>query len=95
MKGKMNEKAIKDHLGKPADIDRQLQVYHRAARVLSSNHPRLINHYPKQWVAVYKGRVRAHGNTYNAVVNQIVEKGLPREHVLMRFIDKNQRTMIL
>jgi len=26
---------------------------------------------------------------------QIDKKGLPREHVIVRFIDRNQRTMIL
>ena len=88
-------KAVVDLIGDPKEIDRDLQDFRRAARALSSNHPRLIDSYPKQWIAVYRGRVRATGTTFSAVMTQLDLKGLPREHVIVRFIDKNQRTMIL
>lgn len=89
------EQAVLRQLGNPADIDRELQSFRRGVKVLSSKHPRMINRYPKQWVAVYKGKVEAHGRTFQSVLQQIDQTGLPREHVIVRYIDKNQRTMIL
>ena len=88
-------KAVLEQLGNPADVDRDLQNFRKAAHVLSSQRPRLIDRYPKQWVAVYDGKVRARGRTFQAVMKQIDKEGLPREHTIVRFIDKNHRTMIL
>lgn len=82
-------------IGNPAEVDRELQAFRRTAWALSSRHPRLIDRYPKEWVAVYRGRVRAHGRTFRSVMEQIDEKGLPRGHVIVRFIHKDGRTMIL
>ena len=87
--------AVLEQVGDPRDVERDLRSFRRTARILSSNHPRLINRYPNQWVALHRGRVRASGRTFASVMAQIDKKGLPREHVIVRFIDKNQRTMIL
>ena len=89
------EDILKQFGGSAADVDRELQRFRKATRVLSSKHPRLIDRYPKQWIGVYQGRVRVHGRTFTSVMRQIAEKRLPREDVIVRFIDKNQRAMIL
>jgi len=86
---------IIEQLGSPKDVDRELQSFRRAARVLSSNHPRLIDLYPKQWVAVHRGKVRASGKTFRSVMTRVDEKGLPRDSIIVRYIDRNHRTMIL
>ena len=90
-----NAQAVLGELGDPKEIDRDLRNFRRTAQVLSSNRPRLIDRYPKQWVAVYRGRVRASGGTFASVIAEVDRKRLPREHVIVRFIDRNQRTMIL
>lgn len=95
MSSETREQVVLEELGNPADIDRELQSFRRAALVLSSKHPRLIDRYPKQWVAVYRGRVRASGRTFWSVLRQIDQRGLPREQIIVRYIDRNQRTMIL
>ena len=82
-------------LGNPADIDQELQAFRRSARVLSSHHPRFIDRYQKKWVAVYDGKTKAQGRTLQSVWRQLDKKGLPREHIIVRYIDKKQRTMIL
>jgi len=87
--------AVLEQIGDPRDVERDLRSFRRTALALSSNHPRLIDRYPNQWVALHRGRVRASGRTFASVMVQIDKKGLPREHVIVRFIDKNQRTMIL
>ena len=86
---------VMEQLGSPKDVDREIQSFRRAARVLSSNHPRLIDLYPKRWVAVHRGKVRATGKTFRSVITQVDRKGLPRGSVIVRYIDRNQRTMIL
>ena len=87
--------AVVRKLGNLADLARDLQRFRNSARLLSSRQARLIEKYPKQWVAVYRGRVRAHARTLQGLMREIDEKGLPREDVITRFVDKNQRTFIL
>lgn len=82
-------------LGDPRKVDDELQRFRKAARVLSSNHPRLIDRYPQQWVAIHEGRVKAQGKTLRSLLTQVDKQGLPREHIIVRFIAKAQRTMIL
>ena len=89
------ERLVREQLGNPADIDRELQSFRKTARVLSSEHPRLIDRYPKQWVAVYEGKVKAHGRTFQSVLRRLDEEGIPRENVIVRYISKEERTMIL
>ena len=96
----MNEEAktqeVLEQLGAPpAEIAQDLQEFRKAARVLSANYPRLIDQYPNQWVGVYQGKVRAHGRTLKSLLSQLTEKGFPKQKVIVRFIDRNQRTMIL
>ena|SRR5438034_3880066 len=82
-------------VGDPTQVDRSLEAFRKAARVLSSDHPRLIDKYPKQWVAVYNGEVRASANTFKGLLVQVDRAHLPRAETVIRFIDRNQRTMIL
>jgi len=89
------KQVILNQLGNPADIDRELQSFRKSARVLSSHHPRFIDRYQKKWVAVYDGKTKAQGRTLQSIWRQLDKKGLPREHVIVRYIDRNQRTMIL
>ena len=86
---------IRSLLGDPKKVDRELQAFRRSTRRLSSNHPRLIDRFPKQWIAVYDGKVLAQAKTFSSLMTQVDEKGLPRQHTIVRYIDKNRRTMIL
>ncbi|MBI1884727.1 MAG: hypothetical protein HYS09_00125 [Chloroflexi bacterium] len=82
-------------VGDPVQVDRSLRAFRKAASVLSSDHPRLIDKYPKQWVAVYNGDVKASATTFSALLAQVDQARLPRAETIIRFIDRNQRTMIL
>ena len=95
MATKAREQIILDQIGNPADIDQELQSFRRSARTLSSHRPRFIDRYQKKWVAVYDGKTKAQGRTLQSIWRQLDKKGLPREHVIVRYIDRNQRTMIL
>ena len=82
-------------LGNPVRVHRELQGFRRAAHVLSSRHRRLIQKYPNQWVAVYHDDVIASGATLDAVLKEVAKRNVPKEHTIVHFVEKNQRTMIL
>ena len=95
MNAGITKQFILSQLGNPEDIDRELQIFRKSARALSSHYPRLIDRYQKKWIAIYDGRPIAEGRTLQATLQEVDRKGLPREHVIVRYIDRNQRTMIL
>ena len=80
---------------RPETAARSLREFQRSARVLSSNQPRLIDEYPDQWVAVSDGTVVAHGNSLNKVLRKVDKKGVCRSDVIVRFMERTQRTLIL
>ncbi len=80
---------------RPETTARSLREFQRSARVLSSNQPRLVDEYPDQWIAVSDGTVVAHGDKLEKVLRQIDQKGIRRFEVIVRFIERTQRTLIL
>lgn len=87
--------AIKGMNERPADAARSLRKFHRSASVLSSKQPRLIDQYADQWVAVCDGTVVAHGESLEGVLHQVDDQGLSRSEIIVRFIERTQRTLIL
>jgi hypothetical protein len=79
----------------PFRLNRDLQRFRKAAQALSADHPRLVDKYPNQWVAVYDGKVAAHASTLPAILGKIKRKRIPQAHTIVRYIEKNKRTMIL
>ena len=82
-------------LGDPTEIDRSLTSFRESAQLLSSEHPRMIEKYSKQWVAIYGGEVRAQSSTFRGLIKAATDNDLPPERLVVRFIDRNRRTMIL
>jgi pyrimidine operon attenuation protein/uracil phosphoribosyltransferase len=96
MKNLDQEQDIMETFGaSPKEIDRDLQQFRKSAQILSKNHPRMIDEHPQKWVGIYHGEVRASGRTLKAVINKLNRENLPRDQVVVRFIDRNQRTFIL
>jgi hypothetical protein len=87
--------AITDLIGSPDEVRADLSEFKRSAQAFTAEHPRMIVEYPKQWVAVYQGTVAATSNDFDALMSEIDDRGLPRESVAVRFIEKNHRTLIL
>jgi len=90
-----NKSALHKVVDDPVRLKNLLQEFRETARALSSEHPRLIEEYPNQWVAVYRGKVAAHAETFNAVLAKMKRKKIPPGRAIVRFIEKNQRTLIL
>ena len=79
----------------PKQIDRELRSFSRAARILSSDHPRLIDKHPKEWVGIQGGGVRATGKSYNALIARLKKMGLSPSDTIIRYIDTSGRKLIL
>jgi hypothetical protein len=91
-----SRKKIASSLGAtPKQVDRELRAFSRAAKLLSSDHPRLIDEHPKEWVAIYDGKVRATDKSLDALIARLKEKGLPANEAIIRYIDTSGRKLIL
>ena len=87
---------IVDLIGDPRKADEEMQAFHLTASCLSSSsHPRMIERYPGQWIALHTGKVRAHGTSIESVLAKIDMEGLAREQTIVRFIHDKPRTMLL
>jgi hypothetical protein len=67
----------------------------QSAKVLSSDHPRLIDLYAMQWVGVFNGEVAAHADSLDGLRTKLNDKNIPIDRTVIRFIDKQERTVIL
>lgn len=92
----LSEAEVLRQLGaSPQEVDRQLQAFSKAARVLSSDHPRLIDEHPLQWVGIYDGHVAASARNLKSLMAQLENEGIPAADTIIRFIDKEERVMVL
>ena len=79
----------------PEDIARGLREFSKSAKMLSSDPPRFINEYPLQWIGVYQGEVSAKADDLSSLIEELERRGIPLGDTIVRFIEKNQRTLIL
>lgn len=93
---RVTKKNVAAHIGaSPKEIANDLQMFSRAARVLSTSHPRLIDKHPKEWVGIYDHRVCASAKTLPALMAALKRDGIPPNKTIVRFIDVSGRKMIL
>ena len=79
----------------PKQLDRELRAFSRAARLLSSNHPRLIDKHPKEWVGLYDGEVCATAKSFSGLISKLKKRGLSPSETIIRYIDTSGRKLIL
>ena len=91
----MNKAEVAKIIGDPKRLDVELKAFRKSAELLSSKQAHLIEEYPKRWVAVYRGSVKADGRSLDEVLARVDELNVPRGSVLIRYIDRNLRRMIL
>jgi hypothetical protein len=82
-------------IGDPARLDAELPEFSRDTRVLSSKRAKLVETYAQRWVAIYQGEVKADDDDLNHLLEKADKLGLPRDKVVMRYIDRNVKRMIL
>jgi hypothetical protein len=81
--------------GSPDKIGEDLATFTEAAKVLSSDHPRLIDAHPMEWVGIYQGSVAAFAKDLDTLRARLGEKGIPSQNTIIRFIDKEEKTFLL
>ena len=93
----MRAEEIRKIIGDPQKIHDDLRDFRKTEKLFTtSKYNRLVEKYPDKWIAVTAGtRVEAHRDSYEAVLQMICEKGLPRESTIIQFIEKDPITMIL
>jgi hypothetical protein len=79
----------------PDLIWKKLREFTDSARALSASENRLLESHAHQWVAVYHGEVALQADTFEGVIDKIDAEQLPRESVIIRYIDPEPRIMIL
>ena len=79
----------------PKQVDRELRKFSRAARLLSSDHPRLLDEHPKEWVGIYDGKVCASAKSFRALVSKLKQLGLSPNEAIIRYMDTSGRKLIL
>lgn len=72
-----------------------LRTFSDAARVLSSNHPRLIDTHPKEWVGIYDKKICATAKTFPRLMAALKRAGVSPNKAIVRYIDVSGRKMIL
>ena len=87
--------ALKHLGGSAAQIARELSSFGEAVKVLSSNHPRMIDEHPFRWIAVYEGKVSAKARSLPDLLSRLDQKRIPRDKASIRYIDRQERTLIL
>src|SRR5262249_40217770 len=78
-----------------ADLDREMRLFSKSARVFSSDVPRLIDKYENKWVAVVCGDVIAAEDTLEDLTDQIRKLDLSPAQTLIRHIDREPKTFVL
>ena len=76
-------------------IAEEFRSFCKSGPLLSSHHKRMIDLYPDQWIAIYDGRVEAHGNDYGELLSQIDRRKIPRRLTVLRYITRKRKSMIL
>ena len=91
----MAEAAILEMIGDPRRLDADLQRFRKDTKLLSSKRMNFIAKYPKRWIAIYDGKVQADERSLKQLLVKVDELNLPREEVVVRYVDRNLRRMIL
>ena len=82
-------------MGDPKQVAKELRSFSRSARLLSVDRDSLMERYPKRWIGIYKGAVRADARTFEGLMAALDSAELPRKSVVVQYIDEDERLMIL
>lgn len=91
----MTKSQMRALIGDPKKVHQELKEFRESAGVFSSSQAKLIAHYPKKWVAVRGKDVVAHAGTLPQLMKKLDREGVERDSVMVRYIEKNLRTLIL
>ena len=79
----------------PEEIAKGLREFSKSAQMLANDQPRLVDECPRQWIGVYRGEVSAKADDLPSLLETLKRQGIPLGDTIVRFIEKDQRTLIL
>lgn len=82
-------------IGDPGKIAEQMEAFRESVALLSAENPRMVEEYPDEWIGIHSGKVRAHGPTFESVLQALDAGGYSRAQAIIRYIESEPRTMIL
>ena len=87
--------ASHDWLGaRPEDVARSLVDFAQSSDLLS-NDRQLVDKYAQKWVGVCAGEVKAAEDDLDSLLRVLDSRGVSRSETVVRFIEREQRTLIL
>jgi len=78
----------------PENAASDLRDFARSSELLSSDVD-LAERYPQKWIAVYAGEVRAVADELDALLEELDDLEVPRSSTVVRYMEKEPRTLIL
>ena len=77
------------------NVAERLKRFSKSASLFSSQQNNLITKYPKQWVAVFDGKVVANAKTLDEVLAELLRQGVPKGEAMIRYLERQRRKFIL
>lgn len=89
------EQSENDWLGASSrDVAKSLIDFSRSSELLS-NDQKLVEKYAQKWVGVCSGKVQAVQDDLHSLLKELDSRGVSRSDTVVRFIEREQRTLIL
>ena len=89
------EQNVHDWLGASSkDVAKSLHDFSRSSELLSNDHE-LVEKYAQKWVGVCSGKVKAARDDLQSLLDELDSQGVSRSDTVVRFIEREQRTLIL
>ncbi len=80
-------------MGDPAAVVQELEQAQESGRLLSADHPRLIDEHEEMWIALHDGEIVGRATSLDDLLENLEPEA--RSHVLVRFIGRQEQTLIL
>ena len=88
-------KESSDWLGASSrSVAESLIEFTKSSELLSSD-PQLVERYPQKWIGVCSGEVKAAADDLESLLRALNGQSIVRSETVVRFIEKEQRTLIL
>lgn len=85
----------KDWLGAPPEEVVKSSIAFAHSSDLLSNDRQLVEQYAQKWVGVCSGEVKAAEDDLDSLLRVLDSRGVSRSDTVVRFIEREQRTLIL
>ena len=73
----------------------EFDQFQRDIEYSETHREELLNQYPEQWVAVLKRKVVGHASDVYELLDELRERGIPTERVVLRHLTRQEELFIL